>query len=178
MKEKINFISAIGVIVIAFLFISLCAQISFDLPGGIPFSGQSFAILSVGICCGWIIGGITVSIYLIAGLLGAPIFAGGASGFNHFLDGSGGYFVGFIIAIIVVGLLKKKGFDRTFGKNTLAFLVGHFIILLCGTIGIYLIHNLETAYQYGFKPFILAAVFKSLLGGVVMPIYYQIRKEW
>lgn len=165
-------------IFIALLFISLCAQISFSLPGGIPFSGQSFAILSVAICLGWKRGLIAVFIYLLIGAAGAPVFAGGSAGFDYFLNGSGGYFLGFLVSTLVVGWLKNKGADRTFFKSMIAFLIGHILILFIGAFGIYLIRDFDTAFEYGLKPFILAAMLKSILGGLIMPIYYEIQEEW
>ncbi len=176
--KRINFLKEISTLVAAMAFISLCAQIAFNLPGGIPFSGQSFAILSVAISLGWKRGAIIVLLYLFLGAAGAPIFAGGASGMNHFIEGSGGYFLGFVIATLVVGWLKKEGADRTFVKSTLAFLLGHFIILVIGAFGIYLIRDLDTALIYGFYPFLLAALLKSILGGLVMPIYYELKESW
>lgn len=178
MSHENNFLKEGISIFIALLFISLCAQIAFSLPGGIPFTGQSFAVLSVAICLGWLRGGIAVLLYLIIGALGAPIFAGGAGGYLHFLDGSSGYLIGFLVSAIVVGLLKTKGFDRTFKKSTISFLVGHIVILVFGAIGIFIIYDIDTAINYGIKPFILAAILKSLLGGLVMPIYYEIKEEW
>jgi biotin transport system substrate-specific component len=175
---RTKLLKEVGTVIGALLFISLCAQIAFDLPGGIPFSGQSFAILSVAISLGWKRGVVIISLYLLLGASGFPIFAGGASGTRHFVEGSGGYFLGFIAATLVVGWLKNKGCDRTFGKSVLAFLLGHLIILLCGTVGIYMIRDIETAITYGLNPFLFAALLKSILGGLVMPIYYELKESW
>lgn len=178
MNQKTNILREALSIFIALFLLSLCSQISFSLPGGIPFTGQSFAVLSVAIYLGWLRGGIAVLLYLAIGAIGAPIFAGGASGISHFFDGSAGYLVGFLIATLFVGWLKTKGYDRTFARSTISFLIGHCIILTCGFIFIWYLRDFNTAYHYGLKPFIFAALLKSLLGGLVMPIYYEIKEEW
>ncbi len=178
MLKKSELLTNAVSIFIALLFISLFAQISFSLPGGIPFSGQSFAILSVAIFLGWKSSLIAVILYLTLGAFGVPILAGGSAGFSHFLNGSGGYFVGFLVATLVVGWLKNRGADRTFFKSMIAFLIGHVIILFSGAFGIYLLRDYEAAIEYGLKPFIVAAFLKSILGGLVMPIYYENQEKW
>jgi len=177
-KNKNKSLISLAKIIGAVAFICVCAQISFGLPGGIPFSGQSLAVLAVAITMGFRKGTLAVAIYLILGALGLPVFAGGSYGYEHFFNPFAGYLIGFLIAAAVVGKLKEKGFDKTFSKSFIAFLIGHAIILTLGTFVVYLQRDWQTAWIYGLKPFLIAAVIKSLLGSLITPIYYQIKDDW
>ena len=48
------------------LFVALCAQITVPL-WPVPVTGQTFAVLSVGLVCGWRIGGAALLLYLAEG---------------------------------------------------------------------------------------------------------------
>ena len=79
------------------LLICLGAMISIDLPwkdNGIPITGQSLAVLVVGIVLGPNRGLLVIAIYLIAGLAGLPVFAKGASGIDTLKGGRGGFMRG------------------------------------------------------------------------------------
>ena len=82
---------------------SLCvagmAQVRIPLPfTPIPITGQTFAVLLVGVALGSRRGAASLALYLLMGLAGLPFFAGGASGMAYVLGPTGGYLVGFIAA--------------------------------------------------------------------------------
>jgi len=79
-------------------FLSLLALVSFPLPWTpVPFSMMPFALLVAGAVQKpqWSL--LSVAIYLIAGGLGAQIFAEGASGWSHFGGHTAGYLLGFLL---------------------------------------------------------------------------------
>ena len=76
------------------LFVALCAQITVPF-WPVPMTGQTFAVLSVGLVCGWRIGGAALLLYLLEGVVGLPFFAGGEAGWAAIAGPSGGYIVGF-----------------------------------------------------------------------------------
>lgn len=51
---------------------------------------------------------ITVGIYLLMGIIGLPVFGGGTSGIGKILGPTGGYYIGFWIAPVVMSLVKGK----------------------------------------------------------------------
>ncbi len=173
MRNK-YFISFTQILFALFILI-LGSQISFEIISLIPFTAQSLVVISLAIILGGKKSFIVVLIYLILGALNFPVFADGASGFKHFLEPSGGYLIGFLIAVMIVGILKQKEWDKTYPFSFLAFIIGHFIILLFGFLGLIILKDAHIAWQYGVKPFILAAILKSLIGGLIMPTYYLIK---
>lgn len=111
-------------------FVALCAQIAVRLPWTtVPITGQTYAVLVTGGALGAWRGAGSLSIYMIVGMIGIPVFApafGGVTGEwdAHFIlpwDGthalvwdisSGGYIVGFILAAGLVGFLAERQWDR------------------------------------------------------------------
>ena len=69
----------------------------------VPFTLQTlFVILAGAVMRRYAI--IPVSLYVILGALGLPVFHNGVAGFGVFLGPTGGYLIGFIFAALAVGL--------------------------------------------------------------------------
>lgn len=111
-------------------FVALCAQIAVRLPWTtVPITGQTFAVLVTGGALGLRRGAGALTIYLLVGSFGLPVFAPGSgvtsgvwdlhlvlpwsgnAGFPWDLS-SGGYIVGFIPAAALVGYLAERHWDR------------------------------------------------------------------
>lgn len=111
-------------------FVAVCAQIAVRLPWTtVPITGQTFAVLVAGGALGAWRGASALSVYMLMGMVGIPVFAPG-SGLTvgmwdlHFILpwrgshglpwdlSSGGYIVGFIFAAALVGYLAERGWDR------------------------------------------------------------------
>ncbi len=85
-------------------FLMLMGALSFPLPWTpVPFSMMPFGLLIAGAYQRPAWAGLSVLIYLVAGGLGAPVYAGGESGFHHLIGATGGYLVGYIFVAALVG---------------------------------------------------------------------------
>ncbi len=157
------------------IFIAIFAQINIDLPGGIPISGQSFAVLVMAFLLGPTWGTIAVAAYVLAGVSGLPFFADGASGYEVLLSGSGGFIIGFIVAAFFTGWLGDNGWKQSFWKSLLAMTIGTVIILFLGITKLTYDYDLASALKWGFYPFIWGAVIKIIAGAGVCYLL-QIRK--
>ncbi len=119
------------ILILAFTgFVALCAQIVIRLPWTtVPITGQTFAVLVTGGALGAWRGASSLTVYMLLGMVGAPLFAPGSAATVgawdiHFIlpwsgnDGlpwdisSGGYIVGFIFAAALVGYLSERQWDR------------------------------------------------------------------
>ena len=88
----------------------LLSQFKFFLPDNpVPITMQTFGILMMGSVLGWRLGLITIFSYVLLGILGAPIFQSWNGGINYFLGATGGYIVGFFLAVPVMGFLSQRG---------------------------------------------------------------------
>ena len=75
--------------------IAVCSWIS--IPTAVPFTLQTFAVfLTLGLLGGRL-GTLAVTVYLLLGAVGLPVFAGFHGGLGAFLGATGGYLVGFSV---------------------------------------------------------------------------------
>src|SRR5687768_16101544 len=76
-------------------FTSIAAQVTFP-SSPIPVTGQTVAVLLVGMSLGALRGAITMVVYAAGGAAGLPIFANSSSGVDSIVGVTGGYILGFI----------------------------------------------------------------------------------
>ncbi|MGB9639970.1 MAG: biotin transporter BioY [Anaerolineales bacterium] len=164
----INRKQEIFLIFISSWLIAMLAQISIPLQP-VPLTGQTFAVLLVAALLGKKRGALTVMAYLAQGALGLPVFAGGTGGILHLIGPSGGYLFGFILAAFIVGWLSEIGWDRKFGKTTLAMLIGNSLIYGCGLPWLANFIGWHNVLRAGFYPFILGDILKIILAATFLP---------
>ncbi len=70
-----------------------------------PITLQILGVFLVGLFLGAKWGGVSMVLYLVAGALGAPVFAHGQAGVGHLFGSSAGYLFSFPIAVVVIGLV-------------------------------------------------------------------------
>jgi biotin transport system substrate-specific component len=75
------------------------------LAPGVPITLQTLWVFLAGLILGPVWAGVAFVLYLLAGALGLPVFAGAAGGVGNFLDPTGGFLVSFPVAAAVVGLV-------------------------------------------------------------------------
>jgi biotin transport system substrate-specific component len=157
------------------MLIALFSQIQIPLPfTPVPITGQTFAVLVVGMALGARNGALAVLAYLLEGFSGLPVFAGAGAGIVHLLGPTGGYLLGFVLAAMLCGKLAELGFDRSFSKTLFAMALGNLVIFLPGLLWL---SNFVPAGQvlvFGLIPFIPGAIVKTLAAAWMFP---TIRKK-
>jgi len=134
----------------------------------IPFTLQTFFVLLAGGLLGWRNGLLSMTLYVLMGAGGMPVFSGGGFGLLRLLGPSGGYLLSFPIAAALIGALValrprtvdgKGGTVRRFlseyGWLLLSMLAGLLVIFLIGTMQLYavMMHDWAAAFQSGFLIF-------------------------
>lgn len=89
------------------VFIALCSYIKIPLPV-IPFTLQVFAVSLCALCLSRLQAFLAISLYVLIGLLGIPVFAGGVSGPQVILMPSFGFILGFIPMTLIINTLYHK----------------------------------------------------------------------
>ncbi len=159
------------------ILIALSAQVAIPLPfTPIPVTGQTFAILMVGMALGPRRGALAAIAYLAEGAAGLPVFANGAAGLPYMMGPTAGYLLGFIPAAFTAGFLAQRGWDRNPITTALAMLLGNIMIYIPGLIilGVMLNLSLNTTLAYGFLPFYGGDIVKIILAAAAMPIAWKI----
>ena len=118
--------------------IAVCSWIS--IPTAVPFTLQTFAVfLTLGLLGGRL-GTLAVTVYLLLGAVGLPVFAGFHGGLGAFLGATGGYLVGFLFTA-----LTMWGAERWLGKSAPVFLgsaiVGQILCYLFGSVWYYAVYT-------------------------------------
>ncbi len=103
---------------------------------------------------------ITVGLYILIGILGLPVFSGGASGLAKILSPTGGFILGFLIVAPLMSCLKNSSVHlQSYLLVTIG--VGMPVIYLFGAIWMSYVN------QIGFLPALQVAVIPFIFGDVV-----------
>lgn len=115
------------------LLTAAAAQLSIRMPWTqVPYTGQTAAVLLVGVALGWRLGLASMLLYVLAGIAGAPVFNAGASGLPQLFGVTGGYLLGFLVAAAVVGSLAQHGWDRSRVRSAGLMIIGNLLIYAVG----------------------------------------------
>ena len=134
--------------------------------------GQTLGVLLTGAALGSRRGAATMALYLVLGSVGAPVFAGWASGPVWTLA-SGGYIIGFIPAAFVVGWLAERGWDRR-PWVLAAMLLGNVAIYIPGLLQLAFFVPEGKVLEFGLWPFIPGDLVKLYLASLLLPVAWSV----
>ncbi|MCZ6511716.1 MAG: biotin transporter BioY, partial [Alphaproteobacteria bacterium] len=157
-------IRAVVLAVLGSLFVAICAQIQIPL-WPVPVTGQTFAVLVVGMAFGWRLGGATLLLYLAEGAVGLPVFAKFAAGPGVLAGPTGGYIVGFVLAAAAIGYLALRGWDRSVWRTAIAMLIGNVVLYVPALIWLGMFYA-GTGAQYVANTGATNAVGAAIAGGL------------
>lgn len=159
----------------ASLFLALCSQISMPLYfSPVPLSGQTFGIMIIGASMGSRKGLLSVLAYLAEGSLGLPVFACGSSGIMSLLGSCGGYFLGFLIQVYLVGWFAERQTTFQITKMLPILLLSCLLQLGLGVLWLSLFATLESALLMGFYPFLMGETFKSVIVALYLKMKFNL----
>jgi biotin transport system substrate-specific component len=129
----------------------------------VPMTLQTLVVLMLAAAYGARLAAATVALYLVAGLFGAPVFAGASAGPAYVAGPTGGYLAGFFAAAALVGFLAERGWGRSWPRLLAAMTAGHAVIFLLGFAWLAVLIGPVKAFAFGVAPFALATIVKTLL---------------
>jgi biotin transport system substrate-specific component len=143
--------------VYASLFAALTAAGAYlSLPvGPVPIVLQNLFVLLSGLLLGRRWGTVSVAVYLLAGALGLPVFAGGHGGIGRLAGPTGGYLVGYLPAVFLVGLISETGRRRPV-YDVIAMVAGSAVVYLFGVTWLKVLTGMTLAktLAVGMLPFL------------------------
>ncbi len=150
--------------------ISLLVAVSYIV---IPLPPSGFSLLPVmvsliGFLLSPVQSALTVSVYLLMGLIGLPVFSGGAGGPAKLFGVTGGYYFGFLLAAVVISLLKGKDYSIKRYSAVAVFLgvpLQHIcaVLMMCCHNGF----DIKGAVVSISLPFILGDIVKAVVAGFI-----------
>ena len=174
-QEKFSFITNVFTVIVCSILLILSAKIKVDLYP-VPMTLQPLAILMIAMLCGRNISVASVTLYLLQGMVGLPVFAYGG-GLPYLLGPTGGFLFGFLVASVVVGELADRGWGKKIIQSVFAMLLGMFTIYFFGIFQLSLIKGFDYAIIYGMKPFIIGDLYKLLLAALLLPQIWKLIKK-
>jgi biotin transport system substrate-specific component len=139
----------------------------------VPVTMQTLAVMVIAMAYGSKLGTATLFSYLLAGFLGAPVFAGGA-GFAYMVGPTGGYLAGFLASGVVLGALADRGWTRNWQTTAAAMAIGTAIIYLLGVAWLSQLIGFDKAIQFGLIPFIYGDILKLVIAAVSVPFMWKL----
>ena len=169
--------------VYASLFAALTAVGAFlAIPiGPVPIVLQNMFVYLAGLLLGGRWGLASVGVYLLAGACGLPVFAGGLGGIGRFIGPTGGYLIGYLPTVFLIGKISQKIRPQMF-SDVLAMICGTLVLYACGVSWLKIITAVSPAkaMALGMYPFLIgdalkiaaaAAIAKALRPVVRVPGY-------
>ena len=144
----------------------------------VPITMGTFAVLSIGAAYGARLGLVTILGYMIIGALGFDVFAGSSAeayGLTYMMGGTGGYLLGYVAAVVVLGMLARRGWDKSVMWMALAMLVGNILIYLPGLTWLGMLYGWDKPIlQWGLTPFLIGDALKLALAAALLPAIWKL----
>ena len=175
-NSQIQIIKSMLVIFLGSVLLAISAKIKIPFYP-VPMTMQTFVVLFLGISFGYKIALATVSLYLIEGILGLPVFSNSPErgiGLAYFTGPTMGYLIGFLTACFLASYIKVSDnyliiITKLILSVSSIYILG---ILWLGT----LIGWDKPIFELGVTPFLLAEIFKISLLTILTKKILKFRK--
>ncbi|MDF1534370.1 MAG: biotin transporter BioY [Methanosarcinaceae archaeon] len=164
--SSINNAQNLRKMVFASLFAAMTAvgaYIKIPIPiGPVPITLQILFIFLAGAMLKSKWGTISMVVYLLLGIVGIPVFAGGSSGLGVLFGPTGGYLIGFVAATFIIGILADRTDTSNILLNAVFMTIGLGAIYLFGITQLVIVANLTPmqAIGGGMLPFLIGDFLK------------------
>ena len=143
----------------------------------VPMTMQTFVVLFLGMSFGYKIGLATVSLYLLEGIIGLPVFSNSPEkgiGIIYFTGPTMGYLIGFLFATFLAGYFNfKVNVFYTFLKLIIS-------VSAIYIFGVFWLGNLigwdKPIIQLGVTPFLLGELFKVSILAILAKKIIKLKK--
>ncbi|REK51914.1 MAG: biotin transporter BioY [Proteobacteria bacterium] len=164
------------IIILGSLALTISAKIKIPFYP-VPMTMQTFVVMLFGLAFGYKIGLATVSLYLLEGIAGLPVFSNSPEkgvGLVYFTGPTMGYLIGFLSATLIAGTISSN--DNTL-KIISKLLLSVSTIYILGVLWLgTLIGWDKPILEFGVYPFLLAEIFKLALLVIISKKIINLRK--
>ena len=164
------------IVITASLFVALCARVTVPLPfTPVPLTLQNFGVLTVGLLLGSRRGFAALTLYLVEGAFGLPVFSPAilGSGITHLLGPTGGFLMAYPLVAFIAGYIYEHS-SRRFAWAALSALAAELVLFAGGLSWLaVLTHSVSLALRYGLYWFVFAEVIKVLMSAAVAARWYR-----
>ena len=148
----------------AAILMALSGQTALYIPGlDIPITWQSMVAMLLPLAFPALEACLGIAVFLVAGALGAPVFANAQGGYEVFLSSSGGYLLGFMIVSIISALAKPYLTREHVARPLTLFLSSHVLLSILGVLWILIVTKGDVGLSTHFLPFLTGIIIKSFM---------------
>jgi len=181
-KQAILVVAGIAVLTIA-------AQLKIAVPPSpVPINLGTLAVLTIGAAYGPRLGLVTILGYMLLGALGFDIFANSTAdknGLAYMMGTTGGYLVGYVLAVGYLGWAARRGLDRSVEGMGGSMLVANVLIYVPGLLWLgYLIAGgmfqpekyasvQSQTFAWGLTPYVIGDLLKLAVAAVLVPAVWK-----
>jgi len=170
--RQAQLVKQIALVLVGVMLLILSAKIKIPMIP-VPMTMGTFAVLSIGAVYGPRLGLMTIIGYMIVGALGFDVFASSSSekfGVSYMVGSTGGYLVGYVLAILVLGWTARQGWDRSILKMAAAMVLGNVIIYVPGLLWLATLYGWDQPIlTWGLTPFLVGDLVKLGLAALLLP---------
>jgi len=130
----------------------------------LPITLQTLFTGLSGVLLGGYTGALSQIIYVLLGIIGLPVFAGGKAGIGTLFGPTGGYLIGFIAGAYIIGKIIEARREPGLAWIALALVAGNLVIYTLGTIQLSIVthFSLLKSLMVGVVPFLIGDLLKLL----------------
>lgn len=147
--------------------------LAIPLPIPLPFTMQTFVVITSGLLLGKKYGPVSQSFYIVMGLIGLPVFAKGTGGIHHLFSPTFGFLLGFIAASWTAGALGRDA--KTASQYIAVSCLSALSLYLIALPYFYFYMNFITgttihfskAFQLIMLPFLIPDTIKAIAAGLL-----------
>jgi biotin transport system substrate-specific component len=116
--------------------------------GGVPITLQTFFAILAGAILGSRLGPIAMTVYMLVGLVGAPVFADFYGGLSIIIRPTFGFIISYIFTAFFIGKIVER--KKSLAAFIIASLIGMAVNYLFGTNWMYFAYKLWASAPEGF----------------------------
>ena len=172
-KEK-NLIIDSFVMIFSVFFLAILSNIRIPI-WPVPITMQTLGIFAIAFTFGYRRGALSILLYILTGIFGVAVFSGYKSGISAIMGPTGGYIIGFLAMVLVVGYMVEKGMGRNIKSVILVLFIGQSVLYLFGLMGLWMYLNVGILeiLKLGLFPFLIGDVIKAILAVSIFPATFR-----
>lgn len=145
----------------------MCVLCPVSVPvAAVPITLATLVIYLTASLFDWYVSLISVSVYIIIGCMGLPVFSGFTGGIAQLAGPTGGFIIGYIPLALMVSMLKKNRAHRILGLT-----VGTVLLYISGII--YFVVSTNSGFYEALTvcilPFLPGDILKAILTIIITP---------
>jgi len=135
----------------------------------VPITLQTLFLYLAGALLGGRLALMSQVVYLLLGIIGLPVFAGGKAGLGVLFGPTGGYLIGFLAASYIVGKWNEMLQKPSFSMVLLSMVAGTIPIYVLGVLQLCLVAKLALgkAVAVGVLPFLIGDAIKIVVAALL-----------